>query len=192
MNSTNPLDLFSHRHPLPREADPEGEENKLQIKAEALFPDIDEVIAKFLPGRGVVAAVNLSEAGEAGPLGMSQGIPGHFLQIPMDENCSLRAWAHKAHGALQDVEKLGQFVHGRLAHELTNPGDAGVRIGRKDRAAFLLRLLDHGTELELCKPLASSRYANLGKKQGSGVFEPDGKGCNDPDGGGEDQADEGK
>jgi len=56
------LNLFPPGFPLAPKGDPEGEEDELQIKPEALVFDVEEIVAEFFMAWGIGREVNLGKA----------------------------------------------------------------------------------------------------------------------------------
>jgi len=122
-----------------------------------------------MAARQVAGRVNLGEAGQAGddadalrvardiadmldPDFAVKGI-GSFrgfreVSINLDLDGQKRPGSDKAHVADQDVEQLGQFVHGNLAHTVPNPGYPGIILVSLAVDFFPEEALDHGPEFD--------------------------------------------
>ena len=59
--------LAGPRFPLSSEADPEGKGNKVQIKINGLFSDIEKIISKLAMRRCVLGDIDCCQAGQSGP-----------------------------------------------------------------------------------------------------------------------------
>lgn len=98
---------------------PEGEEEDLDIHPHAQFAGVAQVVGDALTEGEVVAAVHLSQAGNAGAyahaVAASGGVEGgHLLRNP-------GAWADEGHVTGEDVEQLGELIQRAGAQEPANP-----------------------------------------------------------------------
>ncbi|MCK7518165.1 MAG: hypothetical protein MZV64_10795 [Ignavibacteriales bacterium] len=123
--------------------------------AEAHAAYIEEVVAELLPPRRLARQVDLGQAGQARPDGVARlvardrgqrhgpPLPAHFLLVrPQGPG------PDEAHVALEDVDELGQLVHGRGPQDAADLRHARVAGDGLDRPARGLGAGDHGPELE--------------------------------------------
>ena len=126
------------------ENDRDGAEEDLDIEPKRPVVDVLEVeahpVGEFID---LIAAADLPQAGEAG-LDAEAAAMGEILEAP-----GLVHWqgprADEAHGSLEDVEQLGQFVEAEPPQEAADRRDARIVGDLEHRATHLV----HGRKLVL-------------------------------------------
>ena len=131
------------------EQDAEGGEAELQVGQDAHVVDIEEVELQLFIGFGIVFAVYLGVAGEAGfDLEAELEVRELFIILFRDFG-PFGAGADDGHVALEDVHELRQFVQAALADDAPDGRDAGIVLaGGEAGNAVLLGVDAHGTELD--------------------------------------------
>lgn len=151
--------------------------------------DVHQVELELVIGGGVVLAVDLSVAGDAG-LGL-QAEPelGHFLLILGSDLRAFRTGADKAHVAPEHVDQLGQLIQAEHADDPADLGDAVVVVaGGKPGYAVLFRVRPHGAEFHDLEFLSVLGQAGL-PVDGRTAVRADGQGDDRHERGCEDEAD---
>src|SRR3989454_6071522 len=89
---------------------PEGQEEDLQVEAEAPALDVVKVVLDPLLDRGLPPpAVDLRPAGDARLHLVAEHVAGHAPSELLDEARALRGRAHEAHLTAQEVSELRQL-----------------------------------------------------------------------------------
>lgn len=96
-------------------------------------------------------------------------IPAELLH----EEWPLRARPHEAHLPLQDVDHLRQLIEPQRPEQPTDRGDPGVVGNGQHRPQVLLRIVEHGTELDRVKGPAVQADPLLAVEEGAGGRELD-------------------
>ena len=111
----NALGAFRHKQ------DSEGGEDDFQVFDDARVGDVHQIHLQLVVGAGVVFAVDLGVAGEAG-LGLEAQAEFRNLALVLARDFrALGAWGDDAHATLQNVEQLGQLVQAAGADEAGPP-----------------------------------------------------------------------
>src|ERR1051326_8974362 len=122
---------------------------------------------------GAVLIFDLGPAGDP----RTHGVPlREKIQVRFQQLAKirlLRARPHQAHMALQNVEKLRQFVEPVLADKSPDAGNAIVIVRRPAGTGFF-GVLPHGAELVDLKRLAVQTDALLPEEYGPSAFQQDG------------------
>ena len=92
------------------EDDTHGGDENSEIGEERDAVDVDEVVAEFLFGTGVVAAVDLGEAGEAGAQAVAALVEGIFRGEFVVEYLAFGTGTDEAHVSAEDVPQLGELI----------------------------------------------------------------------------------
>ena len=142
LSSLNSLGAFGH------EQNSEGGEDDFQVFDDAGVGDVHQIHLQLVVGAGVVFAVDLGVAGEAG-LGLEAQAEFRNLALVLARDFrTLGARADDAHAALQNVEQLGHLVQAAGADEAAHRRDAVVVLSAgKARRAVLSRVASHAAEL---------------------------------------------
>ena len=93
--------------------------------------EVLQVVAQLVLGVGVVAPVDLGQAGQARWHLVPSGVPGDLLLEALGELGALRARADDRHPAGDDVQDLRQLVGPGGAHPAAGGDDARVALGRR-------------------------------------------------------------
>ena len=115
-----------------------GATHDLQIEAEALAPQVVEVVLELLKGVTLVAGVpvlDLGPAGEAGADDVAQVVERELLHQLGNVPGLLGPGADQAQITTDDVPHLGQLVEVREPQDTSEAGDAWVLLGRPVRGA---------------------------------------------------------
>ena len=143
-----------------REQDAEGGKAKLQIGQDAHVVDVQEVKLQLFIGFGIISAVNLGIAGEAG-FDLEAELEVRELLIILLRNLRpLGAGADNRHVTLEDIHKLRELIQAALADDAPDGRDTGIiYAGGETGNAVLLGIDAHGAELDdlelaavLCQP----------------------------------------
>src|SRR3989442_1713867 len=131
------------------ETDPEGQEQDLQVEAEAPALDIVEVVLDPLLDRGAAPpAVDLRPAGDARLHLVAEHVAGHPPAELLDEAWALGARADEAHLAPQDVPELGQLVEAPAPEERPEARAPRIVRPRPHGPGLVLGVHAHRAELE--------------------------------------------
>ena len=171
------------------EQDAKGGEDQLDVREDGHVVDVQKVKLQLFVGVGVVLAIDLGIAGEAGLDLEAEAEVREELVILLGDLRTLRAGADDAHVALKDVPELWQFVQAALANDAADGCDAVVLVPCREAGnAVLLRVDTHAAELVDFKFLSVLRQAYLLIDGGAAVVKVDGKGGDEHDGAEDDQS----
>ena len=162
-------------------------QDDLEIQQQAEVGDVDHVHLQLVQRRGVVFAVDLGVARQAAARLAAEDELRDLLGVLLHVLPALRAGADDAHVALEDVDQLRQLVNAGGADDLADSGDAGVVLAGGAGAPVLLRIHDHGAELDHHEAPAADGAALLFVEHRAAVVQPDGQGRDQQDRGQDDQ-----
>src|SRR4029079_12976654 len=109
-----------------QEAEERSDKN-LDVKPDGPIFNIPEIILGALVNGGVAAqAIDLGPAGEAGLFVVAVHVARHQAAKLLDEGGLLRAGAHQAHIAQQNVYEVGELVDGIAAQDGADAGAARI------------------------------------------------------------------
>lgn len=172
----NSLGAFRHKQDL------HGRQHDLEVLHDAGVGYVHQVHDQLVVGGGVVLAVDLGIAGQAGFGLQAQGELGQLLLVLGGDLGALGAGANQAHGAAQDIEQLGQLIYAAGADDFAHRRYAVVvAAGRKPGHAVLLGVHAHTAELEDVEPPAVLGQAHLLVEHRAAVRGLDGDGRDDED-----------
>jgi hypothetical protein len=75
----------------------------------------------------------------------------------------------------QNIPELWQLIQGRGPKDTSNPRRSGILMGSLERTRRLLRIGNHGPELENLKDLSVPPHTILAIEDGSTILKLDGK-----------------
>lgn len=157
-------------------------EHDLQVLHNPHGGDILQVHLELIIGGGIVLAIDLGQAGEAGFGLEAEGKLGHLQLVILGDLRALGPGAHDGHIPHQDAEELGGLVNADGADDLANGGDAVVMLLGQAGHAVLLGVHPHGAEFIDIELLAVLGQAQLLIEDGAAVIELDGNGRNEHEG----------
>src|SRR5256712_4734436 len=156
---------------------PEGQEEDLQVEAEAPALDVAKVVLDPLLDRGLPPpAVDLRPAGDARLHLVAEHVAGHAPSELLDEARALRARADEAHLTAQDVPELRQLVETPASQERPEPRAPRVIRPRPHRARLALGVHTHRAKLEHLEALAVQTHPLLAVEDGPRGHELEGRG----------------
>ncbi len=157
-------------------------EDDLQIQQYAEVGDVDHIELQLVQCGRVVLAVYLRHAGKAcldlGPEGEFRDVCRVLLHV-LD---ALGPRTYDGHLAADDVHELRQLIDAAGPNDAADSRDAVVLLSCRVRLAVLLRILDHGAELQNGEALSADGTALLAVEHRSAVLELDGCCCHGEDG----------
>src|SRR5213596_2096635 len=131
------------------ETGPEGQEEDLQVEAEAPALDVVEVVFDPFLDRGLAApAVDLRPARDARLHLVAEHVAGHPPAELLDEARALGTRADEAHLTAQDVPELRQLVETPASQERPEPRAPLVIRPRPRGPGLALGVHTHRAELE--------------------------------------------
>ena len=158
------------------EENADGCKDQLDICEDAHVVDIEQVELQFFIGVGVVLAVDLGIAGEAGLHLQAEAEVREKLIVLLSNLRALRPGADHGHVADEDVPELGEFVKADLADDAADGGDAVVLVASGEASnPVLLRIDAHAAELQDLEFPSVFGEAHLLIQSGPAVIEMDGK-----------------
>ena len=177
------MSLSVHFHSLGAlslEQDLDRGEDDTDILGETGVGDVHQVHLQFIVGRGIVLAVDLGVAGEAG-LGLKAKTEfREFFFIFLEDLGALRAGADNGHIAAKDVDELRDLVDAEAANTAPDGGDAFVIAAGEPRHAVLFGVFVHAAEFQQFEGLAFFCQALL-PEQGGAAVASDQQGHNEHD-----------
>src|SRR5216117_54629 len=159
------------------ETGPEGQEEDLQVEAEAPALDVVELVFDPFLDRGLASpAVDLRPARDARLHLVTEHVPGHPPPELLDEARALGARADEAHFTAQDVPELGQLVEAEASEEGPEARAPRIVRPRPDGPGLALGVHAHRAELEHAEALAVQAHPLLAEEDGprGGELEEDG------------------
>ena len=154
--------------------------------------DVQQVKLQLFVGLGVVFAVDLGVACQAG-LDLEPQIEiRHGLAVGGGDLGTLRPGTHHGHIPHEDVPQLGQLVQANLADEAANGGNAVVLVtGAEPGHPVLFGVLPHGAELQNFELFSVLGETGLLIEHGTPVIQVDGQAGDQHDGAQQQQGDAG-
>ncbi len=172
------------------EEDLEGHKDQLQIQPEGIALDIGQIQLQLVVGGGVVLAVDLGIAGQAGLDLQTEVKLRNDLTVVLRQMGTFRPGADDGHIPLENVEKLGQLVKMDVSKHLAHGSDAVIILAGHD--VFAVLLLDpHTAEFDDLEDFAVPGQALLGEEHGAAVIELDQQSDDQHEGGRENDAQNG-
>lgn len=158
------------------EEDLHGAEDDFNIFSQTGSGYIHEIHKEFVIGGGVVLAINLGIAGEAAFTLKAQWPFGNVFFILGRDFGPFRSWSYNGHIALEDIQKLREFVKADGSDDAPHFGNTGVvfSCGEAGNTVFF-SIHAHASEFQYVKlfpilgqpPLAVEDTAAIGSLDGN-------------------------
>lgn len=158
------------------EEDLHGAEDDFNIFSQTGSGYIHEIHKEFVIGGGIILAVDLGVAGEAAFTLKAQWPFGNVFFILGRDFWPFRSWSYNGHIALEDIQKLREFVEANGSDDAAHFGNTGVIVscGEAGHAVFF-GVHAHASEFQYVKffpvlgqpPLAIEDAAAVGSLDGN-------------------------
>ena len=154
------------------EDDLQGVEDDLEVELDGAFCDVDEVKLQLVFGDGVVFAVDLGVAGEAGFYLEAKAVFRKLAEVLLHDFRALGAWTDDRHVTLQNIDELREFIDADFSDDAADLRDSVV-VHRRELRTALLCVDAHRAELDDVEGAAIFGEPLLTIKHGAVIFEAD-------------------